>query len=84
MVEWVQKYYKAEIREVYDEIKKGNVQKTFFVCQVEKPNKEKCGHTYVHVPKKGTGNYSRHLRNEQLIEPFPGKTTTFSEVYTRL
>jgi hypothetical protein len=58
MIEWVQKYYKAEIRKVFDEIKKENVPKTFLVCQVEKPNKEKCGHTYVHVPKNGTGNYS--------------------------
>ena len=33
----MQKYYKAEIREVFDEIKKENVQKTFLVCQVEKP-----------------------------------------------
>jgi hypothetical protein len=37
IIEWVQKYYKAEIREVFDEIKKENVQKTFLVCQVEKP-----------------------------------------------
>ena len=37
IIEYVQKYYKAEIREVFDEIKKENVQKTFLVCQVEKP-----------------------------------------------
>jgi hypothetical protein len=37
IIEWVQKYYKAEIREVFDEIQKEIVQKTFLLCQVEKP-----------------------------------------------